>query len=124
MSAARNEWLDYEHCGLNAGVYLLIFGDAIVYVGQTGDLDTRIDWHAQYKRFDRVRVLPVTGGARERCFVERHVRELVGPTFYPSGESVRDQIEMRRKGEPVDVEVLSGTGQIAGIVAFLRWGLA
>ena len=66
-------------------------------------------------------VLPLPDDRRTRCLVEKHVREIVGETFYESGESVRDRIEMARRGGPVDVEALAGTGPVRGLEALLRW---
>lgn len=42
--------------GLPVFVYLLMQGDEVVYVGQTGGLRTRLLVHARWMPFDRVRV--------------------------------------------------------------------
>jgi hypothetical protein len=121
------EWLDgAEMCRRHdrACVYLLLWRDAIVYVGQTGDLCERLLWHRSYKRFDRVRALPIFGSRRVRTLVERRVRELVGETFYESGESARDRVEMEREGPPVDVDALAGVKPVQGVEALLRWLLS
>lgn len=123
VDTRKTTWRDSGR-GITSAIYLLIYQDEIVYLGQSGDLHARLAWHQTYKRYDRIRVLPLPDNRRTRSYVEKHIRDLIGPTFYGNGESVRDRIEMRRKGDPVDAEALAGTGPIVGIVAFLRWGLA
>lgn len=109
--------------GVTSAVYLLVQCGEVVYVGQSGDLWTRLDWHRTYcrHRFDDVRILPLPNDRRVRTLVEHHVRDLLG---CDGGTSVRDRVEMTRDGAPVDPVALAWTGPAIAATTFLRWVLS
>lgn len=123
---AEPQWIDRRDArDVTSAIYLLIWRDAVVYVGETYDLHTRLYWHScihpDQKLFDRVRVLPIVDDKRTRAFVEKHIRDLIGPTLYNRGTSVRDRVEMSQPGPAIDASALAGTRLIEAVVTFLRW---
>lgn len=66
------------------GIYFLIHHEAIVYVGQSVDIITRLHTHLRYKSFDRVSVLMVPERAElddvERFFIHSLNPKLNGKT--------------------------------------------
>lgn len=84
--------------GLWTGVYFLLRGPMVVYVGQSVNVMSRVANHVEDKEFDAVHILPVIASeldAVEGAFI-RHFRPVLNKTKGPVVEGVNDNDVLKR----------------------------
>jgi len=82
MDNANGKLIDFQ-CPRISGVYMLMLGDTVVYVGESGHTLFRVAAGHEDKTFGRAVIVPVDPGHRESC--EERLIQLFRPLYNKRG---------------------------------------